>query len=177
MGERTERVIDPTDAAAEPWRNGLGITRTLVSGDAWRLSLATVDADCRFSVFDGIDRVIVPLGEHPLTLVVDGERRVIPAVTASAFRGESSTVAVDVVRRTHVINLMIHRRAATARLVVVGPSQPMPARSDLLVVLDGTARVAGRALRPGSVLLHPRRDTAVLRTAGVLGCVSVRPRP
>lgn len=60
------RIIRRADAAAQPWRNGGGITHELVrepaeGAFAIRLSIAAIDADGDFSTFEGIDRVIALL--------------------------------------------------------------------------------------------------------------------
>ena len=68
----------------EPWRNGGGVTRPLVSareagsastGSAsadWRLSLADISADAEFSVFPGMQRHAVLLGSGAVSLASNG---------------------------------------------------------------------------------------------------------
>jgi uncharacterized protein len=62
----TER-FDLRELAAQPWKNGAGLTREVARGGLdpvafdWRLSVAEVDRDAPFSAFPGIDRCIVLL--------------------------------------------------------------------------------------------------------------------
>jgi len=55
-----------------PWKNGAGETREIVSipsADApflWRASIATLAQDGPFSLFPGVDRVIMLLGDAGL---------------------------------------------------------------------------------------------------------------
>ena len=65
-----------------PWKNGLGITREVISRPAsdgsgvfdWRISLATVGVSGPFSIFAGIDRTIAVLKGDGMQLTVDGGR-------------------------------------------------------------------------------------------------------
>lgn len=62
-------VIDLRETAAQPWKNGAGLTREIAIGpvDAtfadfdWRISVAEIARDAPFSAFPGIDRCIVLL--------------------------------------------------------------------------------------------------------------------
>jgi environmental stress-induced protein Ves len=68
---------DLTQIAAQPWKNGAGLTREIAShlpgaGTAafdWRISVADVDRDAPFSAFPGIDRCIVLLSGAGMRLV------------------------------------------------------------------------------------------------------------
>ena len=71
----------------EPWRNGIGITRTIarsLTGAAmqWRISVADIDEDAPFSTFPGMDRAALLLrgglelqgaGDRPIRLDAVGE--------------------------------------------------------------------------------------------------------
>lgn len=62
-------IIDLRETAAQPWKNGAGLTREMAIGpiDAsfadfdWRISVAEITRDAPFSAFPGIDRCIVLL--------------------------------------------------------------------------------------------------------------------
>jgi environmental stress-induced protein Ves len=82
-----------------PWKNGGGSTTEIAISPPeagyddfdWRISLATVAGDGPFSQFRGVDRTLVLLEGHGMTLDIDGESRVLlcdddPVV---AFEGEA----------------------------------------------------------------------------------------
>ncbi|MEN9559423.1 MAG: hypothetical protein RLZZ502_634 [Pseudomonadota bacterium] len=78
--------VDP-----EPWRNGGGLTRTLL---AWpetqwlvRASVAEIHQDGPFSRFDGIDRAFAVLSGEGVLL---GERRIQKAQALHVFSGEEA---------------------------------------------------------------------------------------
>ena len=85
-----------------PWKNGGGSTTEIAvfPQDAgieefdWRLTLATVGADGPFSRFPGVERTLVLLDGHGMTLDIDGETTLVskgePLV---AFDGESAVNA------------------------------------------------------------------------------------
>ena len=102
-----------------PWKNGLGITREVISRPAsdglggfdWRISLATVGASGPFSVFAGIDRTIAVLEGDGMQLTVDG-RREPPLVVASppfAFSGDAQIQADCLGGETLDLNVMSRR--------------------------------------------------------------------
>ena len=96
-------LIKESDQLKMPWKNGLGITREVISRPAsdgsggfdWRISLATVGASGRFSIFAGIDRTIAVLQGDGMQLTVDG-RREPPLLVESppfAFSGDAEARA------------------------------------------------------------------------------------
>ncbi|RQV70308.1 hypothetical protein DF018_13375 [Burkholderia cenocepacia] len=109
-------------APAEPWRNNGGTTQLLVSspveGD-WRISLAQVDQDGRYSRFEGMQRTSVVVGGDGLTLQhLDTEIELAPHVPVS-FDG-----ALDWHARLHggavkALNAMVRkdRYQATMRVL------------------------------------------------------------
>ncbi|GAA3668544.1 HutD/Ves family protein [Microbacterium marinilacus] len=147
----------PHEAPAEPWRNGLGVTRTLCRGHGWRLSLADIEGAVPFSAFPGVDRILAVIGDQPLTLQLDGEARPLAPGEHVGFAGETPACATDVSRPARVLNLMTERAVARAVFDVTGRAT---GRWDLLLVLTGTARVGGVALPPGSAITSP--DAAAL---------------
>jgi len=84
------------------WKNGGGSTTEIAvfPPDAdfeafdWRVSLATIAADGPFSVFPGIERTLVLVEGHGMTLDIDGAPMLLTqAEPVAAFDGESRVEA------------------------------------------------------------------------------------
>ncbi|MDN4055270.1 HutD family protein [Massilia sp. YIM B02763] len=84
------------------WKNGGGSTTEIAvfpqdaGFDAfdWRVSLATVAADGPFSAFPGVERTLVLVDGHGMTLDIDGEPTMLSkADPVAAFDGESRVEA------------------------------------------------------------------------------------
>lgn len=140
-----------------PWKNGLGITREVISQPAsdgsggfdWRISLATVGASGPFSVFSGIDRTIAVLEGDGMQLTVDG-RREPPLLVESmpfVFSGDAEVQADCLGGETLDLNVMSRRGRFVHRMtkIVVSDAQTlsMPGetaaivfRGDALVTID-----------------------------------------
>jgi environmental stress-induced protein Ves len=87
---------------AVPWKNGGGSTTEIAvfPPDAgfddfdWRVSLATISADGPFSVFPGVDRTLVLVEGHGVTLDIDGEPVLVSAAEpVAAFEGDARVAA------------------------------------------------------------------------------------
>lgn len=112
-----------------PWKNGLGITREVISKPAsdgsggfdWRISLATVGASGPFSVFAGIDRTIAVLEGDGMQLMVD-ERREPPLLAASppfTFSGDAEVQADCLGGETLDLNVMSRRGVLVHRMTKI----------------------------------------------------------
>lgn len=154
-----------------PWKNGLGITREVISRPAsdgsggfdWRISLATVGASGPFSVFVGIDRTIAVLEGDGMQLTVDG-RREPPLLMASvpfAFSGDAEVQADCLGGATLDLNVMsrrgvvVHRMtkidvSAAQRLSVSGDTVAIVIRGDAVVEIDSMRSDVGL----GDVLMY-----------------------
>ena len=97
----------------------------------WRVSIATVEGNAEFSLFDGVDRLLLPLGPAALDLSVDEQPVRLRPHGVHAFRGESRDLAGDAPRGSQA---MEWKDAPLGRL-------------DSIVVDAGSElRLAGRAL-------------------------------
>ena len=108
-------IINVAEVAAQPWRNGGGVTRELLAWPtlaAWtvRLSVADIAADGPFSAYPGIDRWFavlsgagVALGDPPRSLSANGE--------VFAFAGELAPPCRLLQGATRDLNLMLRRDA------------------------------------------------------------------
>lgn len=142
-------IVDPSTVVAEPWRNAAGSTRELaVVTDArgivsWRVSLATLDRDARFSRFPGLDRLFVALG--PLHLTVDGDETDRAAGDQARFAGDVPvSVALDA--PTTALNVMTRRGRYRPEVTLHRLDQPAQEGTDLTVLLPTGA---------ADVCLHP----------------------
>lgn len=165
-------VVLPGGVPAEPWCNGHGITRVLRRGEGWRVSIAEITRNAPFSTFAGVDRILAPMGDEGLRLVVDGMSRTVAPGGHLVFAGESEVRAEDVRRPGHVLNVMVDRTAVRCayRAVTPGALPLAPADAELiLVVLSGSARLGSQSLPPGSLVvdrpLFDRLQTGSARTA------------
>lgn len=84
------------ECAPVPWRNGAGATRTLVEGEPcgtgagpqWRVSLADLTGEHRFSAFPDIDRVTIACGPGKEHLAVGGRECVLRDRDLIRYAGE-----------------------------------------------------------------------------------------
>jgi environmental stress-induced protein Ves len=125
--------FDLAAVAAQPWKNGAGLTREIARGGPhgvdfdWRISLAEVARDAPFSAFPGVDRCIVLLRGAGMTLKsADGSvdhrlsEPLVPfhfsgdvALDATLAGGASSDFNV-MTRRGHLRSeVSCHREAST----------------------------------------------------------------
>ncbi|WP_054149330.1 HutD family protein [Rhizobium sp. AAP116] len=147
-----------------PWKNGLGITREVISRPAsdgaggfdWRISLATVGTSGPFSVFAGIDRTIAVLEGDGMQLTVDG-RQQQPLLVGSppfAFSGDAEVQADCLGGETLDLNVMsrrgffVHRMtkidvSAAQTLSVSGDTVAIVFRGDALVAIDSMGSEVG----------------------------------
>jgi len=137
-------VLDPSEVAPVPWRNGAGATRVLATGkDAsghvlWRISVADLEDTTPFSRFPGLDRVLVALG--PLRLQVGDRAADLVAGDQVRFAGDEA-VSAYAEHPTQALNVMTRhgRHQAEVRL-----------RSGADVTTPGTTRtvrLAGSSTR------------------------------
>ncbi|MFT4192511.1 MAG: HutD family protein [Comamonas sp.] len=145
------------DVAAEPWKNGGGLTQTLAAfGDEWRVSLARIERDGAYSVFDGMNRLSAILHGAGLDLRhAHGARRLAPW-TPVAYDGSHPWQAVLRDGPCSALNVMARRGRWCAHL--------QPAR--------------GRALLPPAavaVLLAGAQPLAIRDIAGTHPAVTLQP--
>lgn len=116
------RLIALADVPAQPWRNGGGLTRELLTLAAtpsaddspshapWqlRLSVAEVEADGPFSSFVGITRWFAVLHGDGVMLDIDGRRhRLAPGDEPVRFDGAAATACRLLGGATRDLNLML----------------------------------------------------------------------
>jgi environmental stress-induced protein Ves len=125
-------VLRAVGRRVTPWRNGLGTTTDVASeptgstaeGFDWRISIATIDTDCAFSRFDGVDRVLVPLSPGGLRLTIEGRVVDVGRHEALVFAGEHAVACTGVTERGYDLNLMVRRSFGRGSVTIVGVNGP-----------------------------------------------------
>ncbi len=165
------RILRADELQPKPWRNGLGVTRELAlfppgagaDDFLWRCSVADVVGPAPFSLFPGIDRIIVLLDGAGFRMTLDDRQE--HALTTScepfAFAGEARVAVVLAGGPTRDFNLMLRRGRATGEVEVWHDAAARRAPPDLVLLhlVQGHARTPDGDLGPGDSWL-PRADAA-----------------
>ncbi|WP_322074451.1 HutD/Ves family protein [Burkholderia cepacia] len=153
------RFIDCAQVAPEPWANGAGVTRTIASridpdGNVdWRISLATLDGSTRFSRFPGVDRILVPVDNTSVELHAQDGHLVAHPIVPAHFPGDLPVWTTDIVRPTHVLNVMTRRVACRATVTVATHSRRLkPAATHMLICASGQWRFSSASLSTQTLL-------------------------
>ncbi|MBO9522325.1 MAG: HutD family protein [Nocardioidaceae bacterium] len=160
-----------------PWHNKQGLTEEIAcaasadgGGFDWRISMARVTENCAFSLFPGVDRVLVQVSGDPMTLTVDGQRHLLRLFEPFAFAGEAVT-GCDLEGQTLDLNVMTRRGAWTSSVECVALSgAEVATEAGFAVALDGSPVVDGVTLALGDVVRDPR----TLGGTGVVALISLR---
>ena len=153
--------------APEPWRNGLGLTRTIWAEGAapdWRVSVAEVRQDGPFSSFPGMDRTAVLLSGCGVDL--DGAGTTIRLVEASRCARFSGELALDA--RLHagpvrLLNVMTRRDRWNASVELGQGAVAIDAAPAVLLVLEGGLTAS---LDEGSPKVSMHEDEGLVRRGG-----------
>jgi environmental stress-induced protein Ves len=152
------------DLVAQPWKNGGGMTREIVSWPPgstlshfdWRISIAHIASSGPFSAFPGVDRVITLLeGAGVALTTADGslKHRLDQPLQPFAFPGELPVHADLLGPDAHDFNVMTRRSACSASVMVLNRSARLSSASHgLLMACRGGWETNGQALAPGEGL-------------------------
>ncbi|MEE2522376.1 HutD family protein [Pseudarthrobacter sp. J75] len=93
-------IIRYADLRPQPWRNGGGVTRELVSHPLaassqdgtwdWRVSIAEVSKEGDFSTFPGMERVLTVVDGELFLLTVDGTEHPLEKYRPFRFSGDAA---------------------------------------------------------------------------------------
>ena len=144
------RLVKPADFKLMPWKNGRGTTTELfreddAEGMLWRLSAADVIEAGDFSVFSGVDRVLMLLEGQGFDLDFgeNGRASVFEPLVPVRFSGDWTTRAENVRGPSRDLNLMLAGGRAVAEVSVVRGSAAAPlADRSLFLATDGSFRIA-----------------------------------
>jgi uncharacterized protein len=179
-------VIRARDYREQPWKNGGGLTHEIAvafSDDAtehvlWRISLATIDRDGRFSEFRGYDRTIVALDEDPLELDIDGKMVVLERAAPHEFRGESKVACRLRGGATRDLNVMTLRDAFVHDVEIVTSAQRFVLDEDeiaFVYAIDGDAAVDSTPCATGDTIWLQEAEAIDVRTGGSAAVIRVTP--
>ena len=177
----TVRKVAWWSLAARPWKNGGGTTREIAVGPAgagletfdWRVSLADVDQPGPFSVFPGVDRLLVLTHGRGLILRgAHGARTLELPGDLAAFSGDDALVGFLDDGPTRDFNLFWRRDwgKGTVRVVRVADEILLLPGTHILHA-PGTARVILRSgtqtesLGPGDSLTLQTDESAEITVA------------
>lgn len=172
------------DLVAQPWKNGGGVTREIVSWPPgstvsdfdWRVSIAHIASGGPFSAFPGVDRVITLLeGAGVVLQALDGtvRHRLDQPLVPFAFKGEVPMQADLLGQDCHDFNVMTRRSACSASVQVLNRSAHVQSDAHgLLLACGGQWEVNGHALamgegmwwhdEPGALALTAQSEDAAL---------------
>lgn len=150
-------IIRFADLKPQPWRNGGGVTRELVSHPLaasaqdgvwdWRVSIADLTKAGDFSPFPGMERVLTVVEGELLLLNVGGSEHPLEKYRPFRFSGEaasSATLPTGDIRNLNVITRAGAYKGYTS-IVELSKKRPHPLFAGQLgVLLQGDA-----AARPG----------------------------
>ena len=177
-GGAVASVLRASDRVGVPWRNGGGTTTVVAAEPDWRVSIATISEAGDFSVFPGVDRVLMPLSPAGLTLAIAGRIRPLAQYEAASFAGEEEVASVDVSSTGLDLNLMTRRGECDGSL---GLSDLHEKRSFsaaggetvLVIVLEGDVSGADGPLLNRDAVLLPSGAAVELIGRGALAVVRV----
>jgi environmental stress-induced protein Ves len=174
------KVLKHQSYRAMPWRNGRGTTleiaREPASGEgfAWRLSLADIAEDGKFSAYPGYSRALVLVDGLDLRLRYRGHGHsfLTPTRRATRFEGEWQTGCAIPQGRCTDLSLIVRKGAAAHPAAIVRAPKVLPVRSTRRValpaslyaavfILEGTLAAADAARR--RLLTLRSRDTLLFR--------------
>lgn len=119
------RLIRFADCPPQPWKNGGGVTRELFRhADArgetlLRLSIAEITGNQPFSLFPGVDRIILQLSGPPMDLIVEGQTVRLSPDAPFAFDGEAAVgCELSGAGAAQDLNLMCNRNALRPAMAV-----------------------------------------------------------
>ncbi len=164
-------LVALAQVAAQPWRNGGGVTRELLawppgSAGAWllRVSVADIDRDGPFSAFPGVQRCFAVLEGAGVVLGLAGAEHTLTAGSAPlAFDGAAAPACRLLDGPTRDLNLMVRGAAGRAvmRPASAGPLDAGPRWRGLYAATAGTLRAGGRppqALAPHTLAWSDHDD-------------------
>lgn len=178
------KVIKASEYRRDRWKNGGGWTSEIASGQLsvgvapastdwhWRLSVADIEQDGPFSIFPGVDRILMLIDGAGMHLrFADGEAvAVTPSHSRIDFAGERALDCALVDGPTRDFNLMWRRDACHARLDVLPLRDAVePLHGSLVIrvmfLQSGAVRVDGQRVVAGDTLLFGPSDAGPLDVA------------
>lgn len=171
-------LIQPSELAVTPWKNGAGTTVELAAGPLhgplplWRFSIATLTEETtRFSPFPGMDRVFTVIGDAGVHLAFPSTNVDARPWHPVPFPGSDGPVCTPLAA-TRAFNVMVDSARASANVVAADLSDGSVTTDDeavtLVLVRSGNARAGSVRAAVGECLLVRGSSTTISGDAGVL---------
>lgn len=164
------------DRTSTEWKNGAGVTSEICvdqsPASSWRISIAELGArPSLFSAFPDWHRIFTIIGEHGVTLEVDGTRTAIEPFCPYEFDGAQTPRCVPK-ESTSAFNVMVDtlsKNATVARQTIDCIGYLTNARAVTVVyVITGRVDIENAAARAGDCVLVDRVDTQICGEADIL---------
>jgi uncharacterized protein len=157
----TDLLVRRLDAMPlQPWKNGGGFARELAAGDGWRISLADVERNGPFSVYEGVTRHSVVVSGAGLRLQERDETVDLRPFDPATYDGGRAWQATLRNGRVQVLNVMVDAARWSVRMWV-GPALDDPDEFSACLVLPvgcecicSVARANPVTVRGGQYLCH-----------------------
>ena len=152
--------FDAAQLPRTPWKNGGGTTREIISSPrgatlgtfVWRVSIADVSTSGPFSVFEGVDRVLVLLEGNGVELSgADGRvvHRLDTPLVPFIFSGDDEITSSLLAGPSVDFNVMTRRSVARADVRVVRAREELATyRSGVLFAARGEWTVSANGAEP-----------------------------
>jgi environmental stress-induced protein Ves len=170
------------EVAAQPWRNGGGMTRELRAGPdqgdwQWRVSVADIERDGPFSSFPGVQRWFVPIAGAGVELRIDGQAHVLTlGMCPLAFDGAAVTTCHLLDGPTRDLNLMLRGAAGGMRRAIDGVAwAPAGLHCGLFATTAGICQEGEQAITEvpdGSLLWWDKPPSQLRFTASARPCAA-----
>lgn len=170
------------DLVPTPWRNGLGLSRNLVTelgADGalrWQVGIADLVHDCTFSHYPHCDRIFTPIeGDSPPMLAFHGGRyEPCPLMVPKPFPGDIPTLC-RVPAPGRAFNAITDRRYFAATVSILHAPQPDPVAAHIVLhCLHGQLHLPGLTLHPGDSAIGPGPGPLGVDGATILVAISRR---
>ncbi len=141
-------IVQADAIAPQAWKNGGGITRDLLSGAGWRLSLADIDRDGAFSPYPGVQRCFAVVRGGGVELAFAGGARQLRVGDAPlVFDGADAPFCRLLAGPTRDLNLLLQGCRGAMQQVQPGVAWaadwPLRGRFDLATLALHWALPAG----------------------------------
>ena len=161
----TDLLVRRVDAMPlQPWKNGGGFSRELAAGDGWRISLADVERDGPFSVYEGVTRHSVVVSGAGLRLRERDETVELLPFVPAIYDGGRAWQATLRNGRAQVLNVMVDAARWSVRMPVGLALDDREEFSACLVLPVGcecrcsVTRTKAVTVRRGQYLCHAPED-------------------
>lgn len=173
------KFIPAASLVPAPWRNGLGVSREIISRTrpdgalAWQVGIADLERDAPFSHYPGCDRIFTPLSGDPRPELAfnGGPFHPCTVLLPKRFSGDWATLS-RVPAPGQAFNVIVDRQLHSAGVSVLRLEQadPVPLPEATLFVLhclSAVVQFGAHTVGPGDSLLG--QGPALMGTATLSG--------